>query len=324
MLKVGSLVDDKYIILAEIGRGGMSVVWLAINERLNRNVAIKEIRDTGTAHDEILRNSLRMEVDTLKDLAHPGLPMIFDVIVTDDTFLIVMSYVEGETLSERLKKQGAQSQEVVIEWGKQLCDILEYLHSRNQPIIYGDIKPANIMLKPDGKLVLIDFGIAGGYRLNDLLALGTRGYAAPEQYSVGAQIDARTDIYALGVTLYQLLTGENPTKLSYKLKPIRQINPTLSSDLEEIIEKCTKINPDKRFQSALELKIALEAYKEMERPSIGIRFRNFSSAWKKERIFKTDSETNATISYATEDMEMFYYNAELLMHLHNDMEDTEI
>ncbi|GAA6407277.1 hypothetical protein K040078D81_13940 [Blautia hominis] len=324
MLKVGSLVDDKYIILAEIGRGGMSVVWLAINERLNRNVAIKEIRDTGTAHDEILRNSLRMEVDTLKDLAHPGLPMIFDVIVTDDTFLIVMSYVEGETLSERLKKQGAQSQEVVIEWGKQLCDILEYLHSRNQPIIYGDIKPANIMLKPDGKLVLIDFGIAGGYRLNDLLALGTRGYAAPEQYSVGAQIDARTDIYALGVTLYQLLTGENPTKLSYKIKPIRQINPTLSSDLEEIIEKCTKINPDKRFQSALELKIALEAYKEMERPSIGIRFRNFSSAWKKERIFKTDSETNATISYATEDMEMFYYNAELLMHLHNDMEDTEI
>ncbi|WP_343084681.1 serine/threonine protein kinase [Blautia producta] len=324
MLKVGSLVDGKYKVLAEIGRGGMSVVWLAINERLNRNVAIKEIRDTGTTHDEILRKSIRMEVDTLKDLAHPGLPMIFDIIVTDDTFLIVMSYVEGESLSERLKKQGAQSQEVVIEWGKQLCDILVYLHTRNQPIIYGDIKPANIMLKPDGKLVLIDFGIAGGYRLNDLSALGTRGYAAPEQYSVGAQIDARTDIYALGVTLYQLLTGENPTKLSSKLKPIRQINPTLSSDLEQIIEKCTKINPDQRFQSALELKNALDTYKEMDRPSLGIHIRNFFSKWKKWRIFGLDREANSIISYATEDMEMICYNAELLMDLHNDMDDSEI
>ena len=138
MLEIGSLVDGKYKILAEIGRGGMSVVWLAINERLNLIVAIKEIRYTGTARDEILRRSFRMEVDMLKNLNHPGLPMIFDVIAEDDTFLVVMTYVDGETLSELLKKQGAQSQELVIEWGKQLCDILIFLHSRIQPIVCYD------------------------------------------------------------------------------------------------------------------------------------------------------------------------------------------
>ena len=154
MLEIGSLVDGKYKILNVVGKGGMSVVYLAMNERANKQWAIKEVRKDGVQDFEVVKQNLIVETDILKNLNHPNLPSIIDVIDREDSFLIVMDYIEGKALSDVLKEYGAQPQEYVIEWAKQLCDVLGYLHSRVPPIIYRDMKPSNVMLKPDGNLVL--------------------------------------------------------------------------------------------------------------------------------------------------------------------------
>ena len=267
MLEIGSLIDGKYKILNKVGQGGMSVVYLAMNEKANKQWAIKEVRKDGVKDFEIVKQGLVAETDLLKKLSHPSLPSIIDVIEGPDTFLIVMDYIQGNPLSKALEEYGAQPQEYVIEWAKQLCDVLEYLHTRTPPIIYRDMKPANIMLKPDGNICLIDFGTAREFKeknLADTTCLGTVGYAAPEQFGGMGQTDARTDIYCLGATLYHLVTGRNPCDPPYEILPIRQVNPALSSGLERIIQNCTQRNPDDRYQSCAELMYALENYEKID------------------------------------------------------------
>lgn len=267
MLEIGSLVDGKYKILNVVGKGGMSVVYLAMNERANKQWAIKEVRKDGVQDFEVVKQNLIVETDILKNLNHPNLPSIIDVIDREDSFLIVMDYIEGKALSDVLKEYGAQPQEYVIEWAKQLCDVLGYLHSRVPPIIYRDMKPSNVMLKPDGNLTLIDFGTAREFKaskVEDTTCLGTRGYAAPEQYGGHGQTDGRTDIYCLGATMYHLVTGHNPSQPPYEMYPIRNWDPNLSSGLEEIIIKCTKYNPEDRYQNCQELMYALEHYDELD------------------------------------------------------------
>lgn len=248
MLEIGSVIDGKYKILHVIGRGGMSVVYLAIHEKVNKQWAVKEVFH---AH--------KKEIEMLKRLKHPHLPSVVDVIERKDSLLIVMDYIEGQSLDEVLKEQGAQPQHLVIQWARQLCKVLVYLHSREPAIIYRDMKPANVMLKPDGNVMLIDFGAAREYKplgLKDTVSLGTRGYAAPEQYEEAGQSDIRTDIYCFGVMLFQLLTGESP----HGLRPICQVNPSLSSGLEAIITRCTQFKKEDRYQSSEELLYALEHY----------------------------------------------------------------
>lgn len=267
MLKIGSVIDGKYKVLHQIGKGGMSIVYLCINEKANKQWAVKEVRKNGNASSEVIRQNLLTETSILKKLYHPHLPSIIDVIDQDDTYLILMDYVEGRTLKAILDERGALPQEKVVDWAIQLSSTLMYLHRQDPPIIYRDMKPANVMLKPDGNVVLIDFGTAREYKDDsdgDTTCLGTKGYAAPEQYGGKGQTDARTDVYNLGATMYQLVTGKNPTKPPYEIRPIRQWNPALSSGLESIIVKCTKSDPDERYQSVAELKFALEHYKEFE------------------------------------------------------------
>lgn len=267
MLEVGSLIDGKYKILSEIGHGGMSVVYMAINEKANKTWAIKEVRKEGVLDFEAVRQGLIVETEMLKRLKHPNLPSIIDVIEDDETLLIVMDYIEGNSLSKTLSEYGAQPQDLVIEWAKQLCDVLGYLHTRTPAIIYRDMKPSNVMLKPDGNLILLDFGTAREYKeknLADTTCLGTVGYAAPEQYGGMGQTDPRTDIYCLGATLYHLVTGFNPSEPPYEIKPIRELNPSLSSGLERIILKCVQRNPEDRFGSCAELMYALEHYEEID------------------------------------------------------------
>ena len=178
-----------------------------------------------------------------------------------------MDYIQGNSLNKAIDEYGAQPQDHVIAWAKQLCDVLGYLHTRTPAIIYRDMKPANIMLKPDGNVTLIDFGTAREFKeknLADTTCLGTVGYAAPEQFGGMGQTDARTDIYCLGATLYHLVTGMNPCEPPYEIKPIREINPSLSSGLERIIQKCTQRDPNDRYQSAAELMYALEHYEEID------------------------------------------------------------
>ena len=248
MLEIGQVIDGRYKVLEEIGKGGMSHVYLVLNEKVNKTWALKEVEKDGLENVKIL-----------KKLHHPSLPSVVDVIEQEESILIVMDYIEGVTLNKVLKKGGAQPQAKVIEWGKQLCKVLNYLHSKN--IIYRDLKPANIILKPDGAIALIDFGTARefkGYKAEDTTCLGTRGYAAPEQYGGKGETDARTDIYSLGVTLYHLVTGHNPSKPPYEMKPIRQWNEKLSTGLEAVIIKCTKNNPNERYRSCEEMLYDLE------------------------------------------------------------------
>ena len=267
MLEVGSLVDGKYRILQKIGQGGMSVVYLARNERANKTWAIKEVRKDGVHDFEVVKQGLVAEIDMLKKLNHPHLPSIIDVIDGRDSFLIVMDYIEGNPLDKALAATGAQSQENVINWAKQLCDVLGYLHSRKPPIVYRDMKPSNVMLKSDGNVVLIDSGTAREYKsqnVADTTCLGTRGYAAPEQFGGMGQTDARTDIYCLGATIYHLVTGHNPCMPPYEIRPIREWNPMLSEGLEQIIIKCTQNNPADRYQSCAELYYDLEHFEELD------------------------------------------------------------
>lgn len=267
MLEIGSVLDGKYKILNVIGKGGMSVVYLAMNEKANKQWAIKEVRKDGVWNFEVVKQGLIVETDMLKRLKHPNLPSIIDVIDSEGTLLIVMDYIEGKPLSAHLTENEAMPQEEVIEWAKQLCDVLEYLHTRKPPIIYRDMKPSNIMLKPDGKVTLIDFGTAREFKesnLEDTTCLGTQGYAAPEQFGGQGQTDARTDIYCLGTTLYHLLTGHNPSEPPYEICPIRTWNPGLSSGLEKIIVRCTQRNPDDRYQSCAEVMYDLEHYEEID------------------------------------------------------------
>lgn len=267
MLEIGSLVDGKYKILRVVGKGGMSVVYQAVNEKANKIWAIKEVRKDGVQNFEVVKQNLIVETELLKKFNHPNLPSIIDVIDGEGSFLIVMDYIEGNSLAKALETSGAQSQDDVIEWSKQLCDVLGYLHSRRPPVIYRDMKPANVMLKPDGNVSLIDFGTAREFKsssVEDTTCLGTQGYAAPEQYGGHGQTDARTDIYCLGATMYHLVTGHNPSTPPYEMYPIRQWNPMLSSGLEEIIIKCTQRNPNDRYQSCAELLYALDHYQDLD------------------------------------------------------------
>ncbi|MBQ7429666.1 MAG: serine/threonine protein kinase [Butyrivibrio sp.] len=268
MLEIGSLVDGKYKILNKIGQGGMSTVYLAMNERANKQWAIKEVRKDGVSNYQVVKQSLIVETDMLKSLSHPYLPSIVDVIDEPDRFLIVMDYIEGNTLLTALEEYGPQPQDSVIEWGKQLCDVMEYLHTRKPPIIYRDLKPGNIMLRPDGTITLIDFGTARVYKQQkseDTTYLGTIGYAAPEQFGGRGQTDARTDIYCMGTTLYHLITGHNPCDPPYEFYPIRYWNTQLSPGLEKIISKCIQSNPLDRYQSCAEVLYDLQHYEELDK-----------------------------------------------------------
>ena len=268
-LRIGDLVDGKYRIIAQTGKGGMSTVWLALNEAVNKQWAIKEVKKSSpSTSDQIIKQNLVTEAGILRHLKHPHLPSIVDIFNEDDTFLIVMDYIEGRTLSDILKEQGRQPQADVVDWALQICSVFKYLHGLNPPIIYRDMKPGNVMLKPDGNIMVIDFGTAREYKHGsgeDTIHLGTKGYAAPEQFQDNhQQTDPRTDIYNLGATMYHLVTGKNPSKPPFKFLPIRQVDRTLSSGLESIILKCVAPDPNERYQTVDDLEFALEHYQELE------------------------------------------------------------
>lgn len=267
LLQPGEIIGGKYKILQQCGQGGMSVVYQVSDTHLNKNWALKEVRKDGTIDYNLVRQGLIVETNMLKKLSHPNLPRIVDVIDESDVIYVVMDFIEGQPLDKVLSEYGAQPQDMVIDWAKQLCDVLSYLHSRTPPIIYRDMKPGNVMLKPEGNITLFDFGIAREYKeknLADTTCLGTQGYAAPEQFGGQGQTDPRTDIYCLGATLYHLVTGQNPAEPPYEMYPIRQWNPNLSSGLERIILKCTQRDPKERYQSCAELMYDLEHYNEID------------------------------------------------------------
>ncbi len=285
MLQIGSYVDGKYKVLNKIGQGGMSVVYLALNEKANKTWAIKEVRKDGKQDFTTVKQGLIAETNILKELNHKYLPSIIDVIDDGDSFLIVMDYIQGKSLDKILKTSMERdglpiALDDVISWGKQLCEVFYYLHTRPDPIIYRDMKPGNVMLKPDGEISLIDFGTARTFKQGnreDTTCLGTPGYASPEQYGGNGQSTPRSDIYCLGATLHHLITGRNPSPTPFNFPKITQCRPTLVDEipredmnkllgLEMIIDRCTQYEPEDRYESCLEMLYDLEHIEELSLP----------------------------------------------------------
>lgn len=269
----GMDISDRYIIQYEIGRGGMSKVYLARDIKLNMDWAIKVIdlsKNDGNA--KIYKIATEKEISLLKHVKHPALPRIVDFFTKDEKMYIVMDYIEGETLSEKLDREGRQKEEDVVRWIRSVCEVLNYLHTRENAIIYRDIKPSNIMITPEGDVKLIDFGIARTYKSNstsDTEYLGSRGYAAPEQCSKTGQSDERTDIYGVGATMYHLLTGKHPDQPPYEFYPIRKWDKSFSRGVQQIVQKCVMTDPQYRYQTAYDVMDALDNYKTEDQKKFG-------------------------------------------------------
>lgn len=265
MLAQGTLVNGKYKILSEIERDDISITYLAIDEKADKTWAVKEIQRNEDERNNynMICQSLIAEIDALKNIKHPGLPSVVEMIDDGGKLIIIMDYVKGQPMDIVLEKKGSQPEECVKEWAKQLCDVLGYLHSQNPPIIYNNLKPSSIMLKPDGNISISDFGTAKKCYINSqsdeaTACMTNSGYIAPEQYEDKGIIDERTDIYALGMTLYTLLTGIDPRRNTIKDKSIRKINPLFSRSLDKVIVKCTQDDANLRYQSCEKLMYDLE------------------------------------------------------------------
>ena len=278
---VGRVVDNKYEIIAAIGKGGMSNVWLGRDRRLDKLWAIKEIKPNVAGRQGAAnRQAIIDEANFMKRLDHPAIPRVVDIIDTGASIFVVMDYVNGTALNKAMREQGEPfDQDEVIDWGIQLCDVLEYLHGLRPPVIYRDMKPSNVMLRDDGSVKVIDFGIATELLADgpaDERVIGTGGYGAPEQ--VDAQVhattpvDTRADVYALGTTLYSLVTGHVPrmrrdesgrSVVDFDIKPIREWDARLSDGLQTIIERACQRRPADRYQTIAEMRYDLEHCEEL-------------------------------------------------------------
>jgi len=241
----------------------MGAVYLVEDQRIfGKKYALKEMLNTlaDPAERTLALRQFEQEARILATLEHPNLPRIIDYFSEHGRQYLVMEFIEGQTLEEILESQPSfLSEAMVIDWALQLCNVLDYLHAHVPPIIFRDLKPSNVMLDVNGRVKLIDFGIARVFqpgKAHDTSALGTPGYAPPEQYGKG-QTDARSDIYALGATLYHLLTRYNPSQSFFNLPPIRSINPNVSEAFEQVITKALSLDPAQRWQSAKEMGLAL-------------------------------------------------------------------
>ena len=260
LLAPGDLLQGRYLITRLLGKGGMGAVYQAQDTRLGgRSVAVKENFDASVE----AQAQFQLEATTLAGLNHPNLPRVSDhFIEPSGKQYLVMDFVEGQDLQELLDQRGRSSEAQVLPWFDQVCDALEYLHGRNPPIIHRDIKPANIKITPGGKAMLVDFGIAKQFRPGQQTMAAARavtsGFSPPEQYG-GARTDTRSDVYALGATLYCLLTGQAPPDAMDRLTgdrlvPPRQANPGTSQAIESAILAAMALNPPARPQSVREFR----------------------------------------------------------------------
>lgn len=264
MLVSGQNIHRRYQIEKTISKSPINSLYLAIDAETGEYVVLKEHYDPFD-DPEIIRDNEQLflnEVSLLSTLDHPGIPRILDFFLEAGRRYLITEYIEGSDLNSLRSEKGFLEQEKVLEWALQLVQVLKYLHQKKPPIIYRDIKPSNIMCDSGGKIKLIDFGIARTYKPDkhgDTFNLGSGGYAAPEQYA-GAkrQTDTRTDIYSLGVTLHQLLTGFDPVKEGFRVPVPSTLAPGLNPWWDRIIMKATKIDPDERYSSVAEMEADLE------------------------------------------------------------------
>lgn len=262
-LERGALLHNRYRILEILGQGGMGSIYRAVDDNLGVEVAVKENLFT----TEEYARQFRREAIILANLRHPNLPRVSDhFVIEDQGQYLIMDYIEGEDLRERMDRVGILSEEEAIVIGAAICDALTYMHTQKSSVLHRDIKPGNVRIAPDGHVYLVDFGLAkvvqGGQQTTTGARAMTPGYSPPEQYG-GARTDHRSDVYSLGATLYAALVGTIPedslarTMEQTELTPIRKRNPKVSRRLASAIEKALGVHPDDRFQSAEDFKQAM-------------------------------------------------------------------
>lgn len=253
-LEAGDCLDNRYLLIDVIGKGGTSTVYLAVDQKIHRERAIKAVTKSSVPDEAVWKK----EQFLLKKLHHEHMAEIYDVLEFEETILFVMEYLEGCTFRQLLEREEIFSIQQTLDFGIQICEVLSYLHGQNPAVIHRDIKPSNLMLCVDGNLKLIDFGTAREYRKNqreDTVFWGTPGYAAPEQTMGQGQTDARADIYSLGVTLYELAYGRRFAADSVE-------HP--QTVFEEIIAKATRFAVADRYSDANAMKADLENYEWLE------------------------------------------------------------
>jgi serine/threonine protein kinase len=268
MLEPGTLLSSRYRIESILGQGGMGAVYLATQEALNKKVAVKEMELKGFSADELAQaeQQFNKEASFLANLDHPNLVQVTDYFNEGDRQYLVMAYVQGETLQQKLKAYGRPfSWEAVKQYAEPLVDVLHYLHTQDPPILFRDLKPSNVMVEPSGRLRLIDFGIARTAQAGDrtstfLQGTGTSGFSPIEQYGGGQSTDQRSDIYALGATLYYLLTGKLPpdavARISQgkELIPACKLQPSLPAELDQLLGKSMALRQQDRHGSMVEFR----------------------------------------------------------------------
>lgn len=278
-IPVGSLLNNRYRIVSILGQGGMGAVYRASDEHLLIPVAVKE----NLFLTEEYGRQFQREAHILAGLRHNNLPHVTDYFSLENQGqYLVMDFIEGEDLRQRMERMGALPERETILIGISICDALTYLHTRRPAIVHRDIKPGNIKVTADGQAVLVDFGLAKILQSGQATSTGARamtpGYSPPEQYGT-AHTDDRSDIYSLGATLYAALTGIIPedglARMTGKtqLTPIRELVPKINRKLAEAIEKALEVDPENRFQTAEEFKEVLIESGELasyyqERPAI--------------------------------------------------------
>jgi serine/threonine protein kinase len=275
-LDPSTVLNSRYEIVRRIGGGGMGAVYLAKDRNLgDAPRAVKEMVETHldeTQHEKAI-GDFKRESLLLTSLEHPSIPTIYDYFYdnTWNRFYLVMKYISGGDLASRLRSStgGKLDEKTVADWGMQVADVLDYLHTRPKPIIYRDLKPANLMIDGNsGRIMLIDFGIARWVAKLEkgVTAVGTMGYAPPELFS--GRVEPRSDVYSLGATMFHLLTGSDPQDnpllifdFSKNPRP-RQIAPSISSEMERILMRAVEYKPEDRFRSAGELRDGLAEHLE--------------------------------------------------------------
>ena len=262
MIKPGDIVQERYAVVRPLGSGGFGAVFLATDSRLgNRQIALKYFATAHMRPDEAAQAAqlFQSEAHTLANLNHPNLTPVLDYFDVSDGWVLVMAYVPGDSLATLQKRlNGPFGEHQVIDWAIELCTVLDYLHRQRPPLVFRDLKPSNIMRTPDGKLMLIDFGIVRTFKEGqhqDTVQMGTPGYAPPEQY--GGQTEPRSDLYSLGATMYVLLTGERLTG-GLLIPSVRERSPDVSPALDDLVRRMTALRPQERPASALAVRSELE------------------------------------------------------------------
>ena len=261
-LELGQVLNNRYRIDALLGQGGFGAVYKAWDTSLERACAVKVNVETA----ELTRRQFTREATVLASLSHPNLPRVTDhfYINTKGQFL-VMDFVEGQDLGQLVRAEGPLPTERALDIIGQVAEALAYLHSRTPPVLHRDIKPANIKITPEGRAVLVDFGLVKMYSPQLETTVGARavtpGYSPPEQYGQGTT-DPRSDLYSLAATLYTLLTGQKPQESVQRygtddLKPPHEVNPTIPAEVSAVVARAMSLSPTQRYQSVQDLRTAL-------------------------------------------------------------------